>query len=112
MNYADVFWATLPEQGGREQMGRRPVIIFQDTVAFVTPTVLVIPLTSQLDTLNIPATLLIQPTASNGLRVPSVALVFQLRAIDVRGIEQYVGHLDDPDLQAIQALAKRLMKLP
>ena len=37
------------------------------------------PLTSKLATLRFPATVLIQPDAQNGLSVPSVALVFQMR---------------------------------
>lgn len=31
MNYGDIYWVNLPDQGGREQRGRRPSIIFQDT---------------------------------------------------------------------------------
>ena len=36
-------------------------------------------------------TTLIQPTAENGLQQASVALVFQLRAIDRRRIEERIG---------------------
>jgi mRNA interferase MazF len=110
VNYGDIFWADLPSANGREQSGRRPAIIFQDTIAFPLPTVLVISLTGQTSALRY-AGVLIQPTPLNGLSGPSVALVFQLRALDTTRIGGQIGHLNDPDLAAIQALAKQLMKL-
>jgi mRNA interferase MazF len=113
VKYADIHWADLPERGGREQRGRRPVIVWQDTIAFSgLPTVLVIPLTSRLDTLRFPGTLLVQPTSMNGLATASVALVFQLGACEVRRVEGVIGHLDDADLLRIQDLARRLQALP
>jgi len=113
LTYADIHWAVLPDRGGHEQRGRRPVIIWQDTVGFPgLPTILVIPLTSRLDTLRFPGTLLVQPTALNALQSASVALVFQLGASDIRRIERRIGKLDDADLLRIQALARRLQALP
>jgi mRNA interferase MazF len=113
VTYGDVFWADLPPANGHEQSGRRPVVIFQDTAAFSLPTVLVIPMTSKMSARRFPGGVLIQPTASNGLTSPSIALVFQLQVCDVPRIDESpIGHLDDPDLQAVQAMAKRLMKLP
>ena len=113
MNYGDVFWASLPVTDGHEQSGRRPVVIFQDVVAFPLPTVLVVPLSARLSSLRFPGGVLIQPTATNGLSHPSVALVFQLQVCDLTRIDEHpVGRLDDPDLQAVQAMAKRLMQLP
>src|SRR5207244_9587120 len=112
VNHGDVFWASLPDRGGREQRGRRPVIIWQDVQQFSTPTVLDIPVTSQQRALHLPATLPLQPTAANGLSAPSVALLFQLGACDLRRIGGRLGCLDAGDLDAVAALAKRLQKLP
>lgn len=113
MTYADIHWATLPDRAGHEQHGRRPVIIWQDTVTFPgLPTILVIPLTSRLDTLRFAATVLVSPSALNGLATPLIALVFQLGACDVRRIDGRIGRLDDPDLLRIQDLARRLQLLP
>ena len=57
MNHGDVFWVNLPDVGGREQRGRRPAIVWQDTHIFNSlPTVLTIPLTSRLTALRFPAT--------------------------------------------------------
>lgn len=112
MNFTDLFWVNLPDRGGREQSGRRPAVIWQDTTIFAFPTVVIIPLTTQMATLRFPMTSLIQPTARNGLSSPSVALVFQVGACDVRRFEGRIGELDDPDLQNLQILAKQLQHLP
>jgi mRNA-degrading endonuclease toxin of MazEF toxin-antitoxin module len=112
VNHGDIVWADLPDRGGREQRGRRPVIIWQDVAQFPTPTLLVIPLTSQLNALTLPATLPIPPTVANGLTAQSVALVFQLGACDVRRLGGQLGCLDSADLLAVLALAKRLQKIP
>jgi mRNA-degrading endonuclease toxin of MazEF toxin-antitoxin module len=113
VNHGDVYWVDLPDRGGREQRGRRPAIIWQDTSAFVQlPTVLIIPLTSRVDALRFPATWRIDPTPANGLSNPSVALIFQLGASDIRRIQQRLGRLNDSDLQAVQTIAKQLQNLP
>lgn len=112
MKHGDVFWVDLPDRGGREQRGRRPAIIWQDTAAFPRlPTVLIIPLSAQLDTQRFAGTQLIKPSATNGLTVPSVALVFQLGACDVRRIGQRLGWLDQTDLDKIRDIAAKLQKL-
>ncbi len=111
MKFGDVFWGDLPDRGGTEQRGRRPVLVWQDTEAFSLPTVLIIPFTSQQDALRFPGTVLIQPSAVNGLTAPSVALVFQLGACDIRRLRTPIGHLEDGDLATLRELAKKLQKM-
>lgn len=111
MKFGDLHWADLPDRKGTEQRGSRPVVIWQDTVAFPLPTVLVIPLTTKRDTLRFPGTFLIQPSADNGLTAPSVALVFQLGASDTRRIRERIGHLEDSGLAALREVARKLQKL-
>ncbi|MBI4601434.1 MAG: type II toxin-antitoxin system PemK/MazF family toxin [Planctomycetes bacterium] len=109
MSHGDVHWIDLPDRGGREQRGRRPAIVWQDTAAFPRlPTVLVIPFTSRLDALRFAATRRVEPTPMNGLTSPSVALVFQLGACDIRRLRERIGRLDSPDLEAIKSLALSL----
>ena len=85
MNVGDLVWVEFPAGAGRAQAGRRPAIVAQVPHASAAlPTVLLIPLTSQQDALRFPGTVLVEPDAVNGLRRPSVALVFQLTAIDKR----------------------------
>jgi mRNA-degrading endonuclease toxin of MazEF toxin-antitoxin module len=68
--YDEIFWVNLPDRPGREQGGRRPAIIWQDTVTFPLPTVLIIPLSTQMNALRFPATLEIRPSAASGLASP------------------------------------------
>ncbi len=102
MNLGDVCWINFPSRGGHEQAGRRPGIILQngETSAQV-PTVLTVPLTTQLGSLRYPATVLVEADTENGLRRDSVALVFQLTAIDSRQIEDCIGTVDPVILDEI-----------
>ncbi len=112
MKHGEIRWVEMPDRGGREQQGRRPGIIWQDTQAFSgLPTLLIIPLTSRVSALRFPATWRLEATESNRLPAPSVALVFQLGACDVRRIGQRLGSLDPTDLSSIQQIAKQLQKI-
>jgi mRNA interferase MazF len=82
----------LPSANGWEQRGRRPADILQDEqYAGSLPVVLVVPLTSARAALRFAGTTLIKPTPTNGLSQPSVALVFQFRAIDRHRIKEKIG---------------------
>ncbi|MGH7201301.1 MAG: type II toxin-antitoxin system PemK/MazF family toxin [Planctomycetaceae bacterium] len=87
-------------------------LIWQDIVAFTgLPTVLVIPLTSRMTALRFPGTCRIDPSSSNGLTLPSVALVFQVGACDVTRIGDRIGELSPDELAQVADLARRLQKL-
>ncbi len=94
MTVGDIHWVQLPAANGREQGGRRPAVILQDErYAGGLPVVLVVPLTTARAALRFAGATLIQPTVENGLRQVSVALVFQLRAIDRRRVEERLGNV-------------------
>lgn len=104
MTVGDVYWVELPARGGHTQTGHRPAIIAQtSSVTSKIPTVLIIPLTSQQDALRFPGTILIESNAQNGLRNNSVALVFQLTAVDKRYITDRLGKLSDDIMRDIWA---------
>jgi mRNA interferase MazF len=112
LNHGDIHRVNLPDRGGREQRGRRPAVIWQDTAAFPRlPTVLTIPLTSKLDTQRFAGTYLLQPSPENGLTVSSVALVFQLGAADVARVEDRLGTVGSADMAGLRALAAKIQKL-
>jgi mRNA interferase MazF len=71
-------------------------------------TVLIVPFTGTLAAARFPCTLAVQPDSQNGLTVPSVALVFQLTAIDKRNCLQHLGVLD---LTALDQIFAELDKL-
>ena len=88
----DIHWIDLPVVNGREQRGRRPAVVLQDDdYVGALPAVLVVPLTTARAAMRFAGTTLIRPTAENGLRQAAVALVFQLRAIDRRRIQEHIG---------------------
>jgi mRNA interferase MazF len=105
----DIHWVQLPSANGREQGGRRPAVILQDDqYAGGLPVVLVIPLTTARAAIRFAGTVLIRPTAENGLRQASVALVFQLRAIDRRRIQERIGGVGAVVLDQILAELDKL----
>ena len=96
MNIGDIYTVEIPPGDGHEQAGTRPAIIVQaPRFENQLPTVLILPLTSQLAAQALPGTFLIYPDPDNGLTVTSVALVFQLRAIDKRRLKYIIGQMGE-----------------
>src|SRR5262245_8786515 len=102
MKPGDIYWVDFPAGAGRAQAGRRPAIVVQgSTASGKLPTVLVIPFTSQQDALRFPGTVLIEPDNRNGLRQPSVALVFQLTVLDKRFLAAKLGSISKTNLHSL-----------
>lgn len=114
MKQGEIYWVELGEARGHQQAGRRPAIVLQEeSIGQRLPTVLMVPLTTQLDALRFPGTVLLEPSEQNGLRRVSVALVFQLTAVDDRFIQERIGMLSQEELAAIfQALDELLARQP
>jgi mRNA interferase MazF len=109
MNRGEVWRVRIPPAPGHAQTGERPAIIVQDD-AFTPalPTVLIVPFTSNLAATRFPATLVVQDDTQNGLSNPSVALVFQIRALDKRGFLRRLGILDQQTLDQVFAILDQL----
>ncbi len=98
----EVWSVSLPTGTGREQSGQRPAIVVQDAAyGQLSPLVLMVPLTSQLSAVRFSATVQIAPSLQNGLTLPSVALVFQIRALDRQRYVQRLGLLLPAELNAV-----------
>ena len=109
MKPGDIHWVQLPTAGGREQQGRRPAIIVQDDrYGADLPVVLVVPLTTAGAASRFAGTVTVHPTPENGLRQESIALVFQMRAIDRRRLQERIGNMDEQSLTAIFVELARL----
>lgn len=89
----DMYYADLGQGVGSEQEGYRPVVIIQNNVGNKhSPTVIIAAITSKVGVKpKLPTHYFIN--AENGLELPSVILLEQLRAIDKRRLEKYIGHL-------------------
>jgi mRNA-degrading endonuclease toxin of MazEF toxin-antitoxin module len=99
MKVGEIYWTRLASRGGREQAGRRPSIILQKDTNL--PTVLLVPLTTQQDALRFSGTVLIEPDSENNLSQISVALVFQLTALDKNSLERKIGKISKQNLEEI-----------
>lgn len=109
MTVGDIVWVELPPGDGREQGGRRRAVVFQDeSFAGLSPVVLVIPLTTALAATRFPGTVLIQTSVENGLRQPSVALVFQMRGVDRRRFHERLGSLSPEAVAQLHFTLDRL----
>jgi len=113
MDIGDIYTIDIPATNGHEQAGNRPAIIVQaPQFEKQLSTVLIVPLTSQLAALAFPGTFLIHPDTENGLTKDSVALVFQLRAIDKKRLKRKIGRLHPSHLTQLFQFIKTLMQLP
>lgn len=106
MPVGDIYWADLPPSDGREQSGRRPVLVLQDDgYAGSLPTALIVPLTSTRAAGRFPGTVFLPATRANGLTADSVLLVFQTRALDRTRFGLRIGVVEPAILaQVYQAL--------
>jgi len=115
MPRGDVLKVNLPypAQGtSHAQAGRRPAIaVLSDASPLGNPMVMVIPVTAQLPALRFPHTIRIEPSAANGLTLPSVLLVFQLRAIDRVRVVEVIGHLEGGYLGQLDDEMRRMLSL-
>jgi mRNA interferase MazF len=77
----ELWWADLGSYRPREQTGRRPVVVWQsDVLSRALQSVLVVPLTTNLDRSGLAGTAIINPLDGQPPDV-SVALAFQMRAV-------------------------------
>lgn len=92
----EIYFADLEIAKGSEQAGSRPVIIFQnESVGKFTRTVVVIPLTTNLNRVGIPTCLFI-PRGEGSLKEDSVALCHQIRVLDSSRLKVFIGKLSAP----------------
>jgi mRNA interferase MazF len=94
----EIWWADLGVYRTQEQTGRRPVILWQsDTLTRLLQSVLVVPLTTNLDRAKLAGTALIA-ASEEGLPAQSVALAFQMRAIPKTSLKSKVRSLTVDEL--------------
>src|SRR5437763_1387414 len=109
MKKGEIWHVRIPPAPGHAQTGIRPAMIVQDA-AFndSLPTVLIVPFTSTATAARFEGTLVVHPSPLNGLTVDSVALVFQIRALDKRHCMQRLGVVEPEVLDELFILLDRL----
>jgi len=103
----EIWIIDLTDSRGHEQGGKRPAIVMASVIGMN----IVIPLTTQIKVLNYPHTCIIELTSSNGLSAPSVAMTFQIVAIDEKRLEKTIGKISHADNEIVKALLIDLMGL-
>jgi len=107
----DVLLVRLPASDAREQSGRRPAVAVQTDIAG-EPMLMIAPITSNLNARRFAFTVQVHPSQGNGLSVPSVVMVFQMRAIDKARIVRTLGQMSASDMARIDAEIWRMLKPP
>lgn len=101
----DIYYADLSPVVGCEQGGVRPVLIIQNNVGNrYSPTVIVAAITSRMDKHPLPTHVAI--SRRYGLQKNSMILLEQVRTIDKLRLKEYIGHLDDRDMRAVNVSLK------
>ncbi len=108
MKKGEVWLVELPSVDGHEQAGTRPAIVLAEAEANIA---LIAPFTSNLQALRFPNTIEVKPSDRNGLSVVSVALIFQVRAIDKKRLKTKIGELEAQPLDKLDAMLRRLLLL-
>ena len=110
MNSGDIYWVEFPAGSGHEQAGRRPAIVLQDdTYAGGLPTIIIVPLTGATIAARFAGTLTIEPDENNQLRKTSIALVFQIRAVDRRVIAGRIGAITTEQRKSLHDLLDKMI---
>ncbi len=95
---------------GHEQGYPRPAIMLK--IINDLGMCIVIPLTSNIDHLNLPYTVQINKTGHTNLKENSVALVFQVRAVDrmrITGIQ--IGRVEEYQVNKIRTVIKEMLTI-
>jgi mRNA interferase MazF len=102
MRRGELWWADLGAHRPQEQTGRRPVVIWQsDALTRALHSVLIIPLTTNLDRAHLAGTAVIS-ASPEGPPADSVALAFQLRAIPKSALQAKVRVLSDAEIAELE----------
>ncbi|MCM0596010.1 type II toxin-antitoxin system PemK/MazF family toxin [Weissella uvarum] len=89
----DIFFAELSPVVGSEQGGQRPVVIVQNDVGnHHSPTIIMVPITAQIDKPRLPTHVgLPAEIEHTGISRDSVLLAEQVRTLDKRRLQDKIG---------------------
>jgi mRNA interferase MazF len=111
MARGDILLISLPISDKREQSGRRPAVAVQTDIAG-EPLLMIAPITSNLAALRFAFTVRVEPSQKNGLTLPSVVMVFQMRAIDKTRIIRKIGQMSQKDMDRVNTAIWNMLKPP
>jgi len=107
----DLFSACLDPVVGSEQGGIRPVLVVQNDVGNkFSPTIIVVPLTSQREKPSLPTHILVS-AGVDGLQKDSLLLAEQVRTIDKSRLLTRMGRLGEETMRQVDAALRASMHL-
>lgn len=109
MEIGDIYIIKFPSAESHEQEGTRPAVVIIDFPEL--PIIQIVPLTTSLKAKRFKNVLFIKPDNDNNLNQESVALLFQLRAIDKKRLDKKIGKLKDEDIKKLKDGLKSMLKL-
>lgn len=106
-------WVTDLRPGiGREVAKKRPtLIISNNTINSISPTVIVLPISSQIYNFLGPERIFLSANDID-LKKDSVVLVYQIRAIDKKRLGTKIGNLSKTKMQEVEKSLKLILNLP
>lgn len=105
----DIWMVSLNDATGHEQTSDRPAIVL--VINTQTNISMIIPLTKNLETSKFSYTYTIPMSKTNGLKMPSVALIYQTRTLDFTRYIEKMGEIEDVHLTKIKTLLKNYLGL-
>ncbi len=108
----DIYRARLKPTEGSEQSGTRPVVVVsRDAINDSSPVIIIVPLTDRGNKRSIYPSQIVLQAGEGGLRLESVALGEQVRAISHTRLVEFVGRLSPSSIAAIDAALKIALDL-
>lgn len=97
----DLYYADLGKGIGSEQRGYRPVLVIQNDVGNkFSSTIIVATITSRVGIkAKLPTHYFIN--TEDGLQAPSIILLEQIRTIDKKRLDSYIGHLSQKNIDGV-----------
>lgn len=109
MKRGEIWWVDLNPVKGREQAGRRPVLVISGNLLNEhTDIVIVCPLTSKLKRYH--GNLILSKNKTNGLEKTSEVLTWQVRAISKNRLVDKVGEIAENDVLKVHHTLNQLLK--
>src|SRR3989338_3527896 len=108
MKKGDVSIIDLSIGTGNEQYGKMPAVLISDTKTNIA---IVVPITSNTEALKFPHTLIIVPDKQNKLEQKSIAMIFQLRAVDKTRITKIIGRLNKNIGDTLDKMIRKMLNL-
>jgi len=103
----EIWLVDLSDAKGHEQRGTRPALIMGSANGLV----ITVPFTTNPNTLRFSHTFSVTPTALNGLDRESIAMIFQIVALERERFIHRTGCVTGHEWQTIAALVKYLLNL-